>query len=368
MHCAFGKRGPVAQFLCLSLWMIVMIVASACQVDEERVPGFRQPESFPYETLAEYDFFEEPLADFTPVSGVVPYQVTSPLWADHAGKARFLVLPEGTHVVPDGPEDWVFPVGTVIIKTFYYSQDQRRAGETVRPIETRLMIKEDTDWKGHTYIWNDELSNATRKVSGARLNLAFTNEDGIEGTQEYIVPNTNQCKDCHELNHLSRPLGFVGRQLDRDVIRENSPVGQLEWLNQQNVFEPPLEPLDSGHLVDPFGDGPLVDRARSYLDANCAHCHRDGGNGGPSGLVLLASETRPRAYGVCKGPVAAGDGTGGHYNDILPGHPEQSIIVHRMKSTDPEIKMPEIPNRLPHDAGVELISEWILSMPEMSCD
>ena len=63
--------------------MIVMIVASACQVDEERVPGFRQPESFPYETLAEYDFFEEPLAGFTPVSGVVPYQVTSPLWADH---------------------------------------------------------------------------------------------------------------------------------------------------------------------------------------------------------------------------------------------------------------------------------------------
>ena len=42
---AFGKRGPVAQFLCLSLWMIVMIVASACQVDEERVPGFRQPEA-----------------------------------------------------------------------------------------------------------------------------------------------------------------------------------------------------------------------------------------------------------------------------------------------------------------------------------
>ena len=161
-------------------------------------------------------------------------------------------MPEGTHVVPDGPEGWVFPVGTVIIKTFYYSQDQRRAGETVRPIETRLMIKEDTDWKGHTYIWNDELSNATRKVSGARLNLAFTNEDGIEGTQEYIVPNTNQCKDCHELNHLSRPLGFVGRQLDRDVIRENSQWVNLSGLTNKNVFELPLELLDSSHLVDPL--------------------------------------------------------------------------------------------------------------------
>ncbi|MGB0645678.1 MAG: hypothetical protein ACPGQS_00810 [Bradymonadia bacterium] len=362
------KRCSLVTLLCLPLWAFLGIAPIGCHADDEDTRGFRRPAEFPYETLADYDFFDGPLADFIAAPGVIPYQVTSPLWADHAGKARFLVLPEGTHVVPDGSEDWLYPIGTVIIKTFYFSQDLRRPNDTVRPIETRLLIKEGDDWKGHTYIWNADLSNATRKVSGSRLNLAFTNESGDEETQEYIVPNTNQCKDCHELNHVSRPLGFVSRQLDREVARENSTVSQLAWLNEQDVFEPALNPLETGHLVDPFGDAPLVERARSYLDANCAHCHRDGGNGGPSGLVLLASETRPRAYGVCKGPVAAGDGTGGHYNDILPGHPDQSIIVHRMKSTDPEIKMPEIPNRLPHEAGIELISDWILSMPEMSCD
>ena len=43
-------------------------------------------------------------------------------------------------------------------------------------------------------------------------------------------------------------------------------------------------------------------------------------------------------------------------------------MIHRMKSTDPEVKMPEIPNRLPHDAGIELVSEWIRQMPSTPCD
>jgi uncharacterized repeat protein (TIGR03806 family) len=346
--------------LCLAIF--------GCGSEKEGEPGFKTPKDFPYRTLSEYGFFQGNLSELTPVDDVIPYQVTAPLWADHAGKSRYIVLPEGEQMVADGPEDWLYPDGTVIIKTFFYSTDKRRMDETATPIETRLMIKEAEDWKGHTYIWNDTLTDAVRKVSGKRLQLSFVDEAGAATTQEYIVPNTNQCKDCHERDHLSRPLGLVSRQLNRPVERDGETVSQLDWLNEQQLFTQPLLPLESGHLVNPFGDAPLADRARAYLDANCSHCHRDGGNGGPSGLVLLAQETFPRAYGVCKGPVAAGDGTGGFYNDILPGHPEQSIIVHRMKSTDPEIKMPEIPNRLPHQPGIELISEWIRQMPEVSCD
>ncbi len=359
-------RNPVALRLLIAICACVAL--SGCSAESRGDAGFKTPAKFPYQNLSEYDFFEGVLADLLPVDGVVPYQVISPLWADHAGKSRYIVLPEGEQIVADGPEDWDYPDGTVIIKTFFYSTDKRRADETATPIETRLMIKEAADWKGHTYIWNETLTDAVRKVSGKRVQLSFADESGEATTQEYIVPNTNQCKDCHERDHLSRPLGLVSRQLNRPVERGGVTVSQLDWLNKKQIFAAALMPLESGHLVDPFGDAPLADRARAYLDSNCSHCHRDGGNGGPSGLVLLAQETFPRAYGVCKGPVAAGDGTGGFYNDILPGHPEESIIVHRMKSTDPEIKMPEIPNRLPHQAGVELVSEWIRQMPEMSCD
>ncbi len=331
-------------------------------------PGFRDVDAFPFQTLSAYGFFDGEMSRLVPVEGVVPYQVTSPLWADHAGKARFIVLPEGEQIQRGDAEEWVFPVGTILIKNFFYSTDRRASDDTIRPIETRLMIREAADWKGHTYIWNDRLSEATRKVSGKRVSLTFLDEDGEAQTQEYIVPNTNQCKDCHERDHFSRPLGLVKRQLDRSVIRFGAEINQLSWLVAQDLFENETDVRSPGHLVDPFGPAPLERRARAYLDANCAHCHRDGGNGGPSGLVLLASETRPRAYGVCKGPVAAGDGTGGFYHDILPGNPEESIMVHRMKSTDPDVKMPEIPNRLPHHAGVELISEWIRNMPIDGCD
>ena len=218
--------------------------------DSSEPPGFREVASFPFQTLSAYGFFRGDMSELQPVQGVVPYQVTSPLWADHAGKARFVVLPEGAQVKPGDAEEWEFPVGTILIKNFFYSTDRRTLDETVRPIETRLMIRETTDWKGHTYIWNDSLTEATRKVSGKRLNLVFTDETGMQKSQEYIVPNTNQCKDCHERDHMSRPLGLVKRQLDRAVVRSDEMVNQLAWLNEQNIFEDPMA-VSYTHLTLP---------------------------------------------------------------------------------------------------------------------
>ena len=300
--------------------------------------------------------------------GVVPYQVTRP-WADHAGKARFIVLPVGETITPNGDEDWDFPEGTILIKNFFYSTDRRAPEETVAPIETRLMIKGVNDWKGHTYVWNEELTEATRKASGTRKQLNFIDADGMQMSQEYIVPNTNQCKDCHERHEHSRPLGLVQRQLSRPVFRDGEDQDHRSRISERpRAIQSEVDGASRGPSSRPFYAAPLETRARSYLDANCAHCHRDGGNGGPSGLVLLAAETNPTAYGVCKGPVAAGEGTGGFYHDILPGKTEQSIMIHRMKSTDPEVKMPGNLNRLPHEAGIELVSEWIRQMPETPCD
>ena len=144
-------------------------------------------------------------------------------------------------------------------------------------------------------------------------------------------------------------------------------MSQLDWLHGRNIFDTEASPTAKNALVDPFGDAPLEQRARAYLDANCSHCHRAGGNGGPSGLVLLASETEATKLGVCKAPIAAGPGSGDRLYDIVPGRPDDSILVLRMESTNPEVKMPEIPNRFPHDSGVELIRAWISNMPEQDC-
>lgn len=350
---------------CLPWLCSAALLLVAC--DDGDGGGGGAPAELPYDTLSEYGFFEGAMAEMRPAEGVVPFVVNAPLWADHAGKDRFFVLPEGTSAVADDEEPWVFPVGSVVIKNFWYSKDRRDPEGTATLVETRLLIAEVEGWTGHTYLWDAAQSEAVRKVAGKRLELSFVDEAGAPATQTYVLPNTNQCKTCHERDDRLELLGPVTRQLARTVERDGVAVDQLSWLAEQGVVaSAPGVPETT--MTDPFGDGPLEARARSYLEANCGHCHRDGGHGGPSGLVLEVSETRPQHFGVCKSPVAAGPGSGGHLHDIEPGHPERSIMVFRMESTDPDLKMPEIPNLIPDRAGIELVSEWIAAMEPAGCE
>jgi hypothetical protein len=108
--------------------------------------------------------------------------------------------------------------------------------------------------------------------------------------------------------------------------------------------------------------GTVEQRARAFLDVNCAHCHSEKGGAHSTGLVLRYDETDPHVYGVCKNPVAAGKATGGLQYDIVPGQPDQSIMVFRLSSTEPGIMMPEIGRSLVQKEAVDLISQWITGL------
>lgn len=323
--------------------------------------------AIPYDTLSEYGFFQGDMALHDPVPGVVPYDVAAALWADHAGKKRFIVLPEGETAAWDPGEEWALPRGSIIIKAFDFPRDRRDPGAGARVIETRLLILEDEGWTSHTYVWDDAQTEARRVIAGKDLTVSYIDEQGAAVDQRYLVPNTNQCKGCHERDDTSRLLGLTTPQVNRKVVRDGQEVEQLDWLAAQGVFASAPPSATAARFEDPFGDGPLDARARAYLAANCSHCHRPGGGGGDSGLVLLESERTPAKNGVCKSPAAAGSGTGGRTHDIVPGSPDQSIIIFRMSSTDPEIKMPELPNLLPDARGITLISEWITAMEPKGC-
>ena len=159
--------------------LIVAAFALGCGPDSthDEGPAFA-PESWPLDRLSSYGFFVGPLANMQPATGVVPYQVAAPLWADHAGKARFIVLPPGRRVDVDGDGGWRFPDGTVIIKNFYFTTDRRRPDESAALVETRLLIKSTEEWVGHTYVWNTDHSDADKVVAGRRLDLEFIGEDG----------------------------------------------------------------------------------------------------------------------------------------------------------------------------------------------
>ena len=47
---------------------------------------------------------------------------------------------------------------------------------------------------------------------------------------------------------------------------------------------------------------------------------------------------------------------------ILPGSPEESLLVYSMNSTDPGIMMPELGRKVIHKEGVALIEQWIKDM------
>ncbi len=359
-----------------TLALLISLAAAICACAEEPVEPAPSPlasaadREAPQE-LSAWGFFEGPMAAQRPAAGVLPYQVAAPLWADHAEKGRFLLLPPGQGAIMGEDEGWVWPLGTIFIKTFFFDLDRRDAQQgEARIVETRLLRVEEEGLKSYIYVWDEAQLEATLKKTGERVQIAHVDEDGQAAEQLYLVPNTEECNNCHEIDDELFALGLTVSQLNRPVEREGQQVNQLQWLADQGaITNLDTSPEQLVALPDPFdpASGDLDSRARAYLHGNCGHCHREGGGGGRSGLRLVWSEDRDRRVGVCKGPVAAGSGSGGRTADIVPGRPDQSIFIFRMGSTDPEIKMPELPNLLPDDAGIALITEWISKMQPEGC-
>ena len=79
----------------------------------------------PFPKLSDYHFFVGELKNQTPAYAVLPYQPASSLFSDYAHKKRFVWLPKNTKASFNGAENVLeFPVGAVLIKTFYYDNVQ----------------------------------------------------------------------------------------------------------------------------------------------------------------------------------------------------------------------------------------------------
>ncbi|MFP4597782.1 MAG: SO2930 family diheme c-type cytochrome [Persicimonas sp.] len=322
------------------------------------------PDGQPFEKLSEYCFFRGDPATHQPSEGVVAFDVSTKLYSDRSDKLRFVVLPEGETIAFDETERWEFPVGSILIKTFYYPHDARDPSLGRDLLETRLLIRGEEEWEPQIYRWNEEQTEADRFLLGQNVDVDWIDEDGEDVSTRYMIPTKSDCKSCHNHDDQIIALGPRTRQLNRDNDYGDGPVNQLAHFEQLGLFDTDLPPLDTlDKLIDPVDDShPIDQRARTYLEGNCAHCHSPGGPARNSALYLNIEEDVPRRLGVCKPPVAAGGGTGGRPYAIYPGQPDQSIMVFRMNSNDPEIKMPELPLRTVDEFGVNLITDWIAQM------
>ena len=344
------RRLPTFQYL---VWLTVLLAGCTAEVPP---PDDKLPQ-----LLSGYQLFDGDLSQLSLSRGVIRYSVNAPSFCDYAQTDRVLRLPsdQAIQYQPNGTLE--FPVGTVLAQTFSYSTTPESANRRI--IETRILLRRSDKWIGLPYVWNEAQTEATLELVGGRIPVQRVMADGSIREQTHLVPNFNDCKRCHRIGDEVTPLAITVRQLN--CPQPEGGESQLTaW--QSNGWLKNLPPASSlSRLATPHDaqSGSLEQRARAYLEANCAHCHNPAGAASNSGLQLAADIEQPRAYGILKTPVAAGRGSGGLTFDILPGAPESSILVHRVRSIESGVMMPEIGRSQIDAEGAALLSEWIASMP-----
>lgn len=315
----------------------------------------------PYQTLSEYNFFEGNMSDLNPVYGVLPYDMISPLFSDYASKKRFLWMPDGVSANYVSDHNLIdFPVGTVLIKNFYY--DTVLPSNTKQIIETRLQIKKETGWIFANYIWNEDQTEATFSLSGGELPIDFV-LNGEPRSVEYRIPAASQCLTCHKQdNETPFPIGVKPSSLNKVYDYADGSSNQLDkwvdmgYLNSANI------PNNIETVVDWTDTSQSLElRARSYLDINCAHCHSDNRHCDYRPVRFAFAESSDITnLGVC---VDADDVFDPALTKIvMPGNSERSILAFRINSVDQSLRMPLLARTLKHNEGVELIEAWINSL------
>jgi uncharacterized repeat protein (TIGR03806 family) len=352
------KAGPQAEGLphiAAVLTLALLLTGCGKQV--------RQYVQEPYpRKLSAWHLFTGAAAELHPNQGVVPYDLNTPLFSDYATKYRFVWMPAGTSAVYNATDAFEFPVGTVFSKTFAYPDSQH--GGKQRLIETRLLVHGQKGWTALPYVWNESQTEAELDVAADPTVVHWTHPSGQAYTIDYVIPNQNQCKECHEKSKVTIPIGPKARNLNKDFNYADGRANQLEYWTRIGYLKgaPTAAQAPRAVVWDDPSSGTLDARARTYLDVNCAHCHNAGGTANTSGLYLNSGQADLMRLGVCKVPVSAGHGAGDLLFDIVDGKPEESILIRRMDSDLPKVMMPELGRTVIHREGVELIREWIRSL------
>ncbi len=334
-------------FLFLLLTCFSSQIKSAIEIDLE---NFSKAPKF----LSEFGFFQD-MRNQIPAESVHPYSLVSPLFSDQTDKLRFVYVPEGERLGYVKNKVFIFPVGSTLIKTFAYLNKNSALDQQL--LETRLLINTNSGWKAISYVWNENQTDARRSIAGATIPTSFIDSDGKTVDVRYRAPNQNQCKECHQVNKVMTPIGPKARNMDKAVNYHSGEMNQLLYWAALGWIDEKLESIPISNYDDI--NASLNDRARAYLDINCGHCHIPGGSADTTGLYLNLIENDQEQLGIFKKPVAAGRASGNLKYSIVPGQPNESIMLFRMQSLDPGIMMPESGRALADEAGINLIKDWI---------
>jgi uncharacterized repeat protein (TIGR03806 family) len=296
-----------------------------------------------------------------PAPSIIPYDVNSPLWSDGAAKTRYLAVPDGAVIhVKDcmrepatcqaggGTDDdghWLLPVGTVLVKHFLFNG---------RYTETRLYVHFADKWVGYSYEWNAAQTNAMLvPVAGATRMVM-----GATGMQSWYFPSREDCNTCHN-EAVGFTLGPETRQMNKMFTYGTVAANQIQTLEHLGLFDAPVRTtgLDALPLPTTTGTPQTLDaRARSYLHANCAICHRPGGE---YPAIDLRWSTALKDMNICNVDHNKGDVGVPTSKRMVPGMPGQSTLYLRMTTLDKAARMPQLATSVVDPLGTKLVSDWI---------
>jgi len=310
------------------------------------------------------------LATLAAAPALIPYDVNSPLWSDAAEKKRWLIVPndgapydasETIGFATNG--SWSWPTGTVFVKHFALRTNETDPA-SLKPLETRFLVKGTNTggWYGVTYKWRSDQSDADLLSGAAEDIIMVTTPSGVR-TQLWSFPGRGDCLTCHNAN-ADHVLGLRTCQMNREITYPQTGLldNQINALNAVGFFNPVLNPASIPSLPRTVAIGDtnatLETRVRSYLDSNCAHCHRPDG---VSALFDARFDTPLGSQGIIDGAVVNPMGIDGA-RILKPGSLNQSLLYVR-DSLVGLGQMPPLARNMAHQEYVDTLAQWINSFP-----
>jgi uncharacterized repeat protein (TIGR03806 family) len=311
-----------------------------------------------------------------PTNGLIPYIPNTPLWSDGALKTRYVAVPNNGGVITPNEQiafapsgSWTFPAGTVFVKTFELNTDTTNPNVRHR-LETRLLVRDiNGAVYGVTYKWRADNSDADLLTGSLSENILITNSTGTN-TQTWYYPSPADCLTCHT-PWAGYVLGVNARQLNGNesypAATGTNTDNQLRTLNRLGLFNPAFDEGSISNFESLSAltnlNASLEQRARSYLDANCAQCHTPLNTSGIRANFDARYDTPPAQQNITNYP--AGNALGISDNACIVKSKDiwRSVLYARINTTNNAIKMPPLARNLIDTNAVQVFTDWINSLP-----
>jgi len=296
-----------------------------------------------------------------PNKELIPYELIVAFWSDGADKSRWIALPN-EKVTFSATGEWRFPPGTVFVKNFDLPTDAANPSAK-RRLETRLLVRDSAGGVyGAVYKWRADGSDADLLAGSQTEDVPIRSVDGEVHQQSWYYPSRQDCLTCHTAN-AGGVLGVKTRQMNRSFTYPSGVSdNELRTWNHLGLFAPGFKDADlpSFAALAPADDTsrPLEDRARSYLDANCSQCHRPGGT---VANFDARYDTPLARQALIDGPVLIDQGI--ERPRVISPHDIWRSIAYMRANTVGDIKMPPLARETIDQKGMQLLKEWIDSMP-----